>query len=413
MNNLLSAYEIERSLAGCCLISPGETIKVARLSPADFADDNARAIYEATVSLIDSGKPCDAAIIQAESGVTVEYCHNAMLNTPTTVNAPEYARLVHEAALQRKAMDIGYELASGNLSTSDALTKLQELTQSGKGLLTPQQATQQAMDIFSAAADGRQQLFVKTGFDSLDRMLSGGLVNGGMVTIAARPATGKTTVALNICENVTAAGKTVLYVSLEMPSAQLIACRAANVGRLNRSEIFSGEALKDESKIKQLVNAYETIYKRQFYIYDNPATVDDVERLARSIKALDLIVIDHIGLLRNPAKGTRYEVMTSTAHRIKQLALSLQIPVLSLCQLNRAAAHTDRPSMSELRDSGAIEEDSDVVILLYRDCEQSPEEIDFIIDKNRHGNTGIITYLFIGEEARIASSAKGGKKCAE
>lgn len=128
---------------------------------------------------------------------------------------------------------------------------------------------------------------------------------------------------------------------------------------------------------------------------------------------LSLLVVDHIGLIKTTERGSRYEIMTQTAHQLKQLALSLKIPVLALCQLNRQseARESKRPTMADLRDSGAIEEDSDVVCLLFRPAQYAPEDqrpkawesqpLDFIVDKNRHGMTGKTTLCFCGINSRI------------
>ncbi len=413
---ITQALQCENGIAGSLLIEPGTTLRLIRemVSPSDFSSDDARAIFQAAVSLIDSGRPCDAALLQAESGVSDEYCRKAMMETPTVVNSPEYARIVHGAAQERRSQEIGGDLSVGRLDAVTAVAKLQDLlrTQSGR-LTSPQETAQQAMDVFSAAADGRFKPFLSTGYRSLDRMLSGGLANGGLITIAARPGTGKTTAGISIAENVCAAGKTVLYVSLEMTSAQIWACRVASAAGLDRADILCGTTIRrgvasdrtpeEKNNAERLYSAFEALNSRKFYVYDEPATAEEIERLARCIDDLDLIVVDHIGLVRNTVGSTRYEFMTSVSHQLKQLALSMKIPVLALCQLNRTAVQRSRPTMADLRDSGAIEEDSDVVILLYRDHQpDAPSEpIDFIIDKNRHGTTGILELGFFGHYSKI------------
>ncbi len=414
-----NVIQCERGIAGAVLLSPKETVTAIRsiISADDFTDGNARAVYEAAVKLIDNKSLCDANIIQVESGVSTEYCRAAMIDSPTAVNAPEYARIVHDAAQQRRAKDIGSDLADGAIDAISALAKLQELfqTQSGR-IITPQEQAQSAMDVFSAAADGSLTPFLKTGYKSIDSMLSGGLANGGLITVAARPGTGKTTLGICIAENVAAAGRTVLYVSLEMTSTQLWACRAANAAGIDRSEILSGSIIKkgsapnktmqDELNAKRLYDAYEVLYNRPFYIHDKPAGIEDIERKARCINELALIVVDHIGLVKNPGRASRYEFMTSVSHQLKQLALSMKIPVLALCQLNRASVQRSRPTMSDLRDSGAIEEDSDVVCLLYRDMQPGAiwEPIQLIFDKNRHGTTGQLELGYCGMYSRIAEN---------
>lgn len=419
-DRVAQALQCERGIAGSILIEPAEALSMIRglLSASDFTDQSAKAIYETSTSLIDSRKPCDANIIQAESGVEMDYCREVMMETVTVANAAEYAKIVHTAAQQRKASEIGSQLMYGELTAVSAVGMLQELLrgQSG-GLSTPQEDAQAAMDSFSAAADGSAAPFLSTGFRSLDRMLSGGLANGGLITVAARPGTGKTVTGLAIAENVSASGKTVLYISLEMTAQQLWACRVANTAGLNRSDVLSGQIIRrgvaedrnatNEENAKKLYGAFETLHSRPFYIHDKPATVEEIERKARCIDDLALLVVDHIGLIKSTGKSTRYEIMTGISHQLKQLALSLKIPVLALCQLNRASVQRSRPTMADLRDSGAIEEDSDVVILLHRDRAEGvfTEPIDFIIDKNRHGCTGILELGFCGAYSRIVESS--------
>ena len=413
------AQTCERGIAGALLFDPERILAAIRsvVSYDDFTDSNARSIYETTAALVDSKKPCDASIIQVETGISSEYITDALNNAPTPVNLPEYARIVHEFSQRRRAQDIGTDLSDGTIDAISALTKLQELFQAETGrIVSPQETAQKAMDVFSAAADGSLTPFLKTGYRSLDSMLSGGLPVGGLITVAARPGTGKTTAALNIADNVSAAGKTVLYVSLEMTSTQLWACRAANAASLNRSEILSGQIIRkgtaanhtahDEQNAKRLYNAFDALYNRPLYIHDRPSTVDEIEKQARCINDLSLIIVDHIGLLKNPGRASRYEFMTAVSHQLKQLALSLKVPVLALCQLNRASMQRSRPTMADLRDSGAIEEDSDVVILLYRDMKPGIiwEPIEMIIDKNRHGTTGILELGYSGQYSRIAES---------
>ena len=413
--------QAENSVAGSLLLEPYEVLKNIHgvVSADDFLNDAARAVFQAVRSLVDSGKPCDPLTIQRETErqgtpVSSEYCAECMEVTPTTANSVEYAGIVHDAALRRREQSIGLSLAQGDISSIEALANLQTLQRAQSGTVhSPAEAAQRAMDFFSAAADGRIMPFVKTGYRDLDGLLSGGLVTGGLITEAARPGTGKSTLAICIAEYVASVGGNVLYFSLEMTEQQLWACRVANVTGLSRDKVYDGSFLNgSDHEVKQFVDAFDLLSRREFRIRDMPSTVEDIEREARCINGLSLLVVDHIGLV-SPSqgmRGSRYECTTYVSHRLKQLALSLKIPILALCQLNRASLQrpNQRPTMADLRDSGAIEEDSDVVILLYR--ENDPEkqwtpwaiqDIDLIVDKNRHGRTGIVGLKFCGENSRV------------
>ena len=413
--------DAERSLAGCLLVDPAATFKavVGIVSPGDFLDTNASAAFTATSALLSAGRPCDPVLIQQEAGkqgtpLSNEFCREAMQDYITTANAAETARIVHDAAIQRRAREVGLSLADGDLSPVEALAQLQDIIKArSNSLHTPTEAANAVMDYICSAASGETKPFLSTGFPSLDKQLSGGLVAGGLITIAARPGTGKTTAALNIAENVAAAGGKVLYVSLEMTEQQLWACRAANLSGLSRSAIYSGRIGSEARDWGRLTDAFDLLSRRPFFIRDVPSTLEDIEREARCLDDLALIVVDHLGLVKPTERGSRYEQMTETAHRLKQLALSLRVPILALCQLNRQSEQRDskRPTMADLRDSGAVEEDSDVVCLLFRGAQYLPEDerpnpweiqsIDFICDKNRHGAAGIVTLNYCGYNSRI------------
>ena len=419
--------DAERSLAGCLLVDPSETLRAVRgaVSAGDFLNGNAAAIYAAASALIAADKPVDPVLIQEEAArqgtqLSNEFCAEVMRLYCTTANAAETARVIHEAAQKRAGREIGLSLADDTMTPVEALGRLQALLrEQGSRLHTPMEAANAVMDYINAAAAGEAKPFLSTGFPSLDKQLAGGLVAGGLITLAARPGTGKTTAALAIAENVAAAGGKMLYISLEMTEAQLWSCRAASLSGLSRSAIFAGNINAAANEWQRLTNAFEALSRRPFYIRDVPSTLEDIEREARCMDDLALIVVDHIGLVKPTTKGSRYELMTDTAHRLKQLALSLRVPILGLCQLNRQSEQREskRPTMADLRDSGAVEEDSDVVCLLFRGAQYLPEDerpkpwesqpIDFIVDKNRHGSTGFATLSFCGYNARIMEGSYG------
>ena len=310
----------------------------------------------------------------------------------------------------------------GEVTPAEALQKLQELlSKKEAGTLSPMEAASSVMDYILSAYEGKTKPFISTGYKDLDNQLGGGIVSSGLFTLAARPGTGKTTAALNIADNIAAAGRTVLYISLEMGLEQLWTRRAANLSGLGYNDIFAGRIRKDDNQWQRLTDAFTVLSERPLIIRDKPSTIDDIELEARCTKGLDLLIVDHIGLIRQLPEQkffSRYEFMTNIAHRLKQLALSLHVPILALCQLNRGSEQRNdkKPNMADLRDSGAIEEDSDVVCLLFRESQYLPDEskpkpwekqtIDFIVDKNRHGCTGTVTLDFYGINAKIIEKEK-------
>ncbi len=416
--------EAENSLAGCLLVDPQETLRQIRgiVAAGDFQTDKAKVIYTVAASLTDRGKDCDAVLIQAEAvknGLPLDQkeCADLMRLYTTTANAAATAQLIHEAAQARAGRTIGNALAMGEITSLEALGKLQELlTTQTNNTHTPLEAANSTLDYIVAASQGESRPFVSTGYPALDAQLAGGIVASGLFTLAARPGTGKTTAALNIADNVAKAGGKVLYVSLEMDERQLWVRRAAALCGLSYSDIYRGRIRADGKEWPRLTEAFNTLSQRPFLIRDTPATVEDIEREARCTEGLSLLVIDHIGLIRQTEGRktfSRYEFITDTTHRLKQLALSLKLPILALCQLNRTSEQRSdkQPTMADPRDSGAIEEDSDVVCLLFREAQYLAEEhrpkpweaqpIDFIVAKNRHGMTGTVTLDFYGMNARI------------
>lgn len=412
--------EAEIILCGSLLHSPNETINLirGRVSAEDFSSDLIREVYLTAAEFVNSGKMCDSTLIEATLAERTpvydrEFLGKCVGYFTTWRNAGAYADLIREYAIRRKEADIGVRLAQRDLDALGALTELQVLLSSANSSVASSiDAADSFLTYFSAVSTGEYVPFISTGYPCLDG-ICGGLVQSGLITLAARPGIGKTTAALNIAENVAKVGKKVLYFSLEMDHLQLWARRAAICSGLSYSAIYRGTL--DEEQQGKLVNAVNEISSRNFLIYDKPCSVDDVERISRCTDGTDLIVIDHIGLLQadNSFRGSRYEIMTNISHRLKQLALSLRIPILALCQLNRSSENREskEPSLGDLRDTGAIEEDSDAVILLFRPAQYASEElkpkpweaqdIDFMIAKNRHGFTGKTTLRFWGINSRI------------
>ena len=423
-NSQRVASQAENSLAGCLLVDPETTFKEIQglVKAGNFQSDMCRAVFIATASLVSCGKPCDPVLIQAEAArlgqiLDDSFCAEVMQLYTTTANVAATAEIVRDAARSRKAREIGNSLLLGELTPLEGIAKLQELLRdSGTSLHSPLEAANAFADYVSAVSEGKYKPFLSTGFASMDRILSGGLIESGLIVLAARPGVGKTTAALNVADNVAATGKVVLYISLEMSERQLWARRVAILSGLSYSDIYAGRINELENEWKRFMSSTDALSQRPFYIKDTPATLEEVESEARSVENLSLLVIDHLSLIRQQTGKrslSRYELMTDTTHRLKQLAMSLHIPVLALCQLNRASEmrRDKHPTMADLRDSGAIEEDADAVILLFRaneflDESKRPkpwerQDLDFIIAKNRHGMTGSVGFDFWGINARI------------
>ena len=419
-----AAQRAERDIAGCLLVNPFETVRKIRkiVSPSDFSTELGNGIYAAVLSLIDEESSVDPTLILARAeklGVNIpsEEAAELMQHYASTADETMTAEFIRDCSIRRAAQRVGMQLVEQDISVLEGLAKLQELSMGQQSELpTPAQDADTFLDYLNDIESGKTAPFIKTGFKSLDNILSGGLVTSGLITIAARPGTGKTTVALNLAESIAASGNPVLYFSLEMDRKQLWARRIGSTAGLSYSSVYSGD-IRNDAQMKKLINAADLLARSPLYIVDKPCTIEDIERVIRTMDGVKVAVIDHIGLLKGAGSRSRYEFVTDITHRLKQIALSTGVPIVSLCQLNRAseARESKRPSLADLRDSGAIEEDSDVVALLFRpavyfDEENKPkpweeQDLDIIVDKNRHGMTGTATLGFVGSIARIRDRA--------
>jgi replicative DNA helicase len=372
------------------------------------------------LSLINEDSSLDPTLILArveKQGVSIseQEAVQLMQRYGFTANEEATAEFIRDSATRRSAQRIGAQLIEEELSVLDALAKLQELSKGRQAALaSPLSDANTFVDYLSDISAGKSKPFLSTGFAELDQILSGGFISSGLITIAARPGTGKTTIALNLADNVAQAGHKVLYFSLEMDRKQLWARRIGAATRMSYSAIYRGQFFED-SDFRSVMEAADCLSKYPLFIIDKPCTVEDIERHIRTEDDVEMVVIDHIGLIKPSGRNSRYEIMTEISHRLKQIALSTGIPIIALCQLNRAseARESKRPSVADLRDSGAIEEDSDVVSLLFRPAMHMPEdqrpqpwqeqELEIIVDKNRHGMQGSVKLGFNGMLATVRS----------
>ena len=288
----------------------------------------------------------------------------------------------------------------------------------GRDLATSQQAMSEFCFAHRVEVDGGGG-YVTTGLPSLDRLLGGGLVNGGLYVLAARPGMGKTALALQLADHMAQTHGGVLYVSLEMDLNQLSARRLARVCGLPIHRLLMDKL--SQAEYAALTGAAEELSRAPLYLNrGGRAGVAEVERLARQVPRLACIVVDYFGLL-HPAseRAPRYEAMTQVSGALKALARSRGVPVLCLAQLNRELTQRRgcRPQLSDLRDTGALEQDADGVLLLHRpDYYQTgqssgpgPLPMELLLAKNRHGATGVCPAWFLPHLGRILAMKPTGE----
>lgn len=423
-------FSAENSLVGSVLVEPNVLQSVLEFArPADFVSSICRATMEAAVKISAKGIAADPVMIRAEleAGGYDESTVNGFLvgcmeSTPTAANAVEYAKIVKSQSMARKLSAISEEIQNrcmvgGDWQTvaADGVHEINKLCADdvhtdfvgGEGWM------ESWLDDEEETMKDPERAFCRSRYNSLDFTLGGGLFKSGMYVIGARPGMGKTTLGINIAERVASYDKRVLFISLEMSPRQIMCKRIANFSGIPYNALMTGR-LNAEQRT-QMMDTADQIGKRNFAVNCKTGlTVADIALLVQKCGDVDLLVVDYLGLIK-PSKttGNRYEDYTNISGELKQMAARLDIPVIVLSQLNRAnTGRTDkRPTLSDLRDTGAVEQDADCVILLHREdyysraegeSNKENEEIELIIAKNRHGNTGTVRMMWQGETGRIA-----------
>lgn len=413
----------EESVASCILVEPRETLPLVRqiVSASDFASDPARSVFRAACSLDDEHSPIDPTTILAQAEkeelpLSSEWVKETMQAYLTTANVEYNAQIIRECAVSRKAKDIGWALEQGEIEAQTAVEQLQDALAARPTILsTPSEDAREFYNYLNELEAGKVKPFLSTGLPNLDEILGGGLVAEGLITLAGRPGQGKTVAGLVIAENVAAAGGRVLYESLEMSKTQLWARRVARMSGVSYKKLMGGTFdMQGEQEWKAIAKATGELSRRNLFINSTNAKMSDIERHVRQAGKLDLIVIDHLGLIiPDKVTDSLYLPTTMACHALKRLAKSTGTPVLMLCQLNRANTQRadKRGTLADLRNSGAIEEDSDAVIFIHRDAyylppEQQPkpwepQTMEMNVAKNRHGETGAVYMDFVGMLANI------------
>lgn len=397
----------EQYLCGAILISGDAVMKAIRgiVTPDCFQLEAYRAIFTAALSLLEDGTPIDPVSIAATAKRQgVEHPNKLLLElmeiVPTAANCVDYAHRVAEDARKRRIKALAERIEADGVSTSDELlAALQREAQAiqgsnyQRGLLSPVDTLRRFMDYVVKAGEKRDN-FISTGFPRLDGILGGGFIRGGLYILGARPAVGKSTFALNLADGI--AGN-LLFVSLEMSPEQILAKRVSRLTGYTASKLLSGQ-LPDKAW-EAVAIATTSIDKSGVYInsrYD--LTVQEIHLLAQSVPELRCIILDYLGLIQPATRsGSTYEQVSAISRELKRMAVSLNVPVVCLCQLSRKIEERKdkKPMLSDLRDSGAIEQDADGVLFLYREdyytgspADGFPSSVELTVAKNRHGKTG-------------------------
>lgn len=428
--------EAEQSVLGAMMLDV-EAVSVVEgiIRPEDFYRDAHRVIYEVIIGLHERREPIDIITVtdelrrrdDLEKVGGVAYITMLADSVPTSASAEFYARIVVEKSLLRGLISISSRISSrsyeGRAEVNDLIDEAErmiiELSQRGIS-----QPFAPVHDILLTTFDQLQRLYerkssitgVPTFFSDLDKLLAG-LNNSDLILLAARPGMGKTSLALNIAQNAAIRHQVpVAIFSLEMSKEQLVQRMLCGEAMIDQNRLRTGQLL--ETDWTKLVEAVGPLSESPIYIDDTPAiSVAEMRAKTRRLKAekgLGLVVIDYLQLMQGPRRvENRQQEISEISRSLKGLARELDVPVLALSQLSRAVEQTQekRPNLSHLRESGALEQDSDVVMFIYRHDYYFPDSekkniAEIIIAKHRHGPVGTIELAFLKEYTKFFNLAK-------
>ena len=427
----------EQSVLGAVFISPESLITLAdELTPDDFYKPANKIVFKTMLSLLEKGEPIDATTMV--SALTnqrdistiggINYVVELVNSTPTSKNVEHYAKLVKEKATLRKVIaDLSDSLSSayqGDVSIGDIIAKTEKsmLDISNQNTGTGFRYVADILDTHMQMVETRSQTDgvvtgLSTGFVGLDKITTG-LHEDNLIILAARPAMGKTALALNIAQYIAVKEKKpVAIFSLEMGAESLIERMLASEGMVEGYHLKTGNLSVEEWS--RLVHA-------QGNLYDAPIFVDDTagiriseirskaRKLAQEMGGLGVIIIDYLQLITGSKGENRQQVVSEISRELKILAKDLKVPVIALSQLSRAVEQRQdkRPILADLRESGSIEQDADIVAFLYREAYYQKEQADsqeannvteLILEKNRHGSLGTVKLYFHKEYTKFSS----------
>lgn len=420
--------------------------KIADLiGEGDFYRYDHRLIWRAIAKLIDGGRPADVITVSERLESTNElsevgglaYLATLAQNTPSAANIRRYGEIVRERSVMRQLVTVGTEIVESAFhpmgrdaaqlldEAEGKVFKIAESTaKSEQGFLAMPEILAEVtdkIDLLYSRDNPDEVTGVPTGFIDLDEKTSG-LQPGDLIIVAGRPSMGKTAFSMNLAENVAIhTGLPVAVFSMEMPAAQLATRMLGSVGRLDQHKLRTGRFNDDDWD--RFGKAVGVLAETKIHIDETPGLTAlelraRTRRLARQYGGkLGLVVIDYLQLMSGSAHATqqnRTAEISEISRSLKSLARELSVPVIALSQLNRSVEQrpNKRPMMSDLRESGAIEQDADLIIFMYRDEYYNPDSPDkglaeVIIGKHRNGPTGIVRLTFMGQFSRFENAAPG------
>ncbi len=438
------SLEAESSVLGGLLLDNSAWDRVGDLvTDSDFYRYEHRLVFSAIAALINSSRPADVITVfehlqslgKADEVGGLAYLNSLAQYVPSASNIRRYGEIVRERAILRKLVTASDEIATTAFSPQgrpvaqildEAEQKIFHIGEEGSRMKQGFQSMNSlVVDLLDRVEEMSQNpndiTGVPTGFYDFDRMTSG-LQPGDLIVLAARPSMGKTALAINIAENVAVQeGLPVAVFSMEMGASQLAIRIVGSIGRIDHGHLRTGKLSDDEWP--RLTEAIEKLRNVSLHIDETPGLTPselraNARRLSRQCGKLGLIVVDYLQLMTGSSSDggdNRATELGEISRGLKMLAKELQCPVIALSQLNRGVEQrTDkRPMMSDLRESGAIEQDADVIMFIYRDDyynkdSKEPGVAEVIIGKQRNGPTGTVKLAFLKPITKFESLASGG-----
>jgi replicative DNA helicase len=432
------SIEGEQAVLGGLLLSPRAFDQVADvITETDFYREDHRLIFRAVHELNNKGKPCDAVTVTEwfESYGLVDqvdgggYISQLASNTPSAANVKAYADIVREKSILRQLIDVGAEITTDAFSSDGRDSReLLEAAESrvfaiadqgmrtGSGFVTVQDTIKEAIEKIQELHEFEGEITgTPTGYKDFDK-LTAGLQDSDLIIVAGRPAMGKTTLAMNIAENAAIKHDVpVAIFSMEMSALQLVMRLFSSLGQIDQTRLRTGNL--DELDWPKLTSGMNLLHKSHIYIDETPSlSPAELRARARRLKRehnIGMIVVDYLQLMAVPgSKENRATEIAEISRSLKAIAKELHLPVIALSQLNRQLEQrpNKRPVMADLRESGAIEQDADLIVFIYRDevyNEDTPDKgkAEIIIGKHRNGPTGTIALTFQGQWLRFVNYA--------
>ena len=429
------SLEAEESVLGAVLLSAdAANIALEKLHAEDFYRPAHQQIFEAIQGLFDANEPIDAVTVSEvlrrdgslERMGGVEFLTRLLDRVPTTSNIEYYADIVEEHALRRRLMQVGGTIGSIASELQEPIADVLDRSEQevflvserriGGGLVPIDPLLGPAIErAEELQRDGSEITGIPTGFRDLDRKLAG-LHPTNLIIIAARPSMGKSALALNIAQNVALQDKPVAIFSLEMSREEVVSRMLCSAGRIDLQRLNTGRLT--EADFTKLSNAASQLYKKPIYVDDSPGlTVTELRAKSRRLRrrpGLGLVVVDYLQLMHGSGGENRQQEIAMISRSLKNLARELEVPVIALSQLNRALEQREdkRPRLGDLRESGALEQDADVVMFIYRDEYYRPDQnetkgvAEVVIAKHRQGAVGKVQMTFLPEFTLFADMGR-------